>query len=78
MDWNNLMLKIMKNYCIDVDITMSKQFHIEAESEQEAKKIFEQKMRDNLYEQISGHKAYVCHEITDIYEEDWLWKVISL
>lgn len=60
----------MKKYTIDVDITMSKMFHIEAENEQQAKEIFEQQMHDNLYELISGHKAYVCHEITDIYEED--------
>lgn len=60
----------MAQFIIDVDITMSKRFPIEAENEQEAKEIFEQKMRENLYEQISGNKAYVCHEITDIYEED--------
>ena len=37
----------MKNFILDVDFVMSKRIEIEADSEEQAKSIFEQKMKKN-------------------------------
>ena len=58
----------MKNYCISVDITMSKTFEIEAESEQQAKNILCAKFKANPYDLAHGFTSYVNHEITDVEE----------
>ncbi len=58
----------MKKYCISVDITMSKTFEVEAESEQQAKNIFCDKFKTNPYDLAYGFTSYVNHEITDVEE----------
>ena len=58
----------MKNYCISVDITMSKTFEIEAENEQQAKNILCDKFKENPYDLAHGFTSYVNHEITDVDE----------
>ena len=58
----------MKNYCISVDITMSKTLEVEAESEQQAKNIVCGKFKANPYDLAYGFTSYVNHEITDVEE----------
>lgn len=55
-------------YCVSVDITMSKSFEIEAESEQQAKNILCSKFKANPYDLAYGFTSYVNHEITDVEE----------
>lgn len=55
-------------YYVSVDITMSKSFEIEAESEQQAKNILCAKFKANPYDLAYGFTSYVNHEITDVEE----------
>lgn len=59
----------MKTYLIDVDITFSRRVEVTASSEEEARTIFEQKMKNNPYDYIRGG-YYVDHEITEVEEEE--------
>lgn len=59
-----------KNYCVSVDITMSKTFEIEAENEEQAKAILNGWIKYNPYEYAHNFDAYISHEITDINEEE--------
>lgn len=56
-----------KFYAVDVDFTFSKVFHVEAQSEEEARQKVEQLIKENHY----THKGdcYVCHSVTDVYED---------
>lgn len=60
-------IKATKSYAVDVDFTFSKVFHVEAQSEEEARQKVEQLIKENHY----THKGdcYVCHSITDVYED---------
>lgn len=60
----------MKSYCVDVDITMSKRICVEAENEEQAKTIVGNWLGDDPYYYAKTADAYVCHEITDCYEDD--------
>ena len=60
----------MKQFEVDVDITMSKRLRVEAESEEHAKAIVNGWMKYNPYEYAHDFDAYVEHEITDVNEED--------
>lgn len=58
----------MKNYCVDVDITLSARIYVEAENEQEAREIaLKSAERAPWYHVSNG--AFVEAEITDAYEE---------
>lgn len=59
----------MKNFILDVDFVMSKRIEIEADSEEQAKSIFEQKMKKNPYDCACRFDAFVGHKIIGI-EED--------
>ena len=58
-----------KNFCVSVDITMSKNLYVEAENEEEAKAKVEEMMKYPYYYYTKAD-AYVGHEITDVYEDD--------
>ena len=60
----------MKNFIIDVDFVMSKRIEIEADSEEQAKSIFEQKMKKNPYDYAYGFYAFIGHKVIDVNEED--------
>ena len=60
----------MKNFILDVDFVMSKRIEIEADSEEQAKSIFEQKMRKNPYDFACRFDALVGHKVIDVNEED--------
>ena len=55
----------MKNFIVDVDITMSKTIVIEAENEQQAKAIVYSMIKENPYDYTYGVTHYVNHEIVD-------------
>ena len=59
----------MKHYEVDVDITMSKRIYVDAENEQQAREIVEEKMKYPHYYYTKAD-AYVGHEITDVNEEE--------
>lgn len=56
----------MKNFDVDVDITMSKRLHVVAESEDDALSIVERMFSKNPYDVAYGFDAYVGHEITSV------------
>jgi hypothetical protein len=58
----------MKNYVVDVDITMSKTIVIEAENGQQAKAIVYSMIKDNPYDYTHGFSHYVNHEIVEANE----------
>ena len=58
----------MKEYAVDVDITVSKRIYVEAESEEQAKELVDEMMKYPHYYYTKAD-AYVGHEITDINEE---------
>lgn len=60
----------MKNFVVDVDFVMSKRIEIEADSEEQAKSIFEQKMKKNPYDYAYGFDAFIGHKVIDVNEED--------
>ena len=60
----------MKQFEVDVDITMSKRIYVDAENEDEAREKVEQRMKENPYEYAHSFDAYVKHEITDVNEEE--------
>ena len=59
----------MKEFTVDVDITVSKRIYVEAENEEEAKAKVEEMMKYPHYYYTKAD-AYVCHEITDVCEDD--------
>lgn len=59
----------MKHFAVDVDITMSKRIYVDAENEQQAREIVEEKMKYPHYYYTKAD-AYVEHEITDVNEEE--------
>lgn len=60
----------MKNYCVDVDITISKRIYVDAENEEEAKKIVDEKVKKYPHYYYTKADAYVSHEITDVCEDN--------
>jgi len=60
----------MKNFILDVDFVMSKRIEVEADSEEQAKSIFEQKMKKNPYDYACRFDAFVGHKVIDVNEED--------
>lgn len=61
--------KDMKEYAVNVDITMSKTIYVKAKNEEEAKQLANAKVFNDPYEEVmSGYAVYVTHEIIDAYE----------
>lgn len=60
----------MKSYNVFMDITISKSISIEANSEEEAMKIAEERVKNNPYDYARKADGYVSCEIYDIYEEE--------
>lgn len=60
----------MKTFVVDVDITMSKSFEVEAENEQQARNKVYSMIKSNPYDYTHGFTHYVNHEIVDAYEEE--------
>ena len=63
-----------KDYAVSVDITMSKIINISAESEEDAKAKVEEMFSKDPY-QFRGD-AYICHEITDVYDAQCLSRMV--
>lgn len=59
----------MKQFAVDIDITMSKRIYIDAENEDDAREKVEQKMEENPYEQARDFTSFVDYDITDVNEE---------
>ena len=59
-----------KTFIVDVDITMSKSFAIEAENEERAKAIINGYIKYNPYAYAHDFSHYVGHEIVDVNEEE--------
>jgi hypothetical protein len=59
----------MKQFAVDIDITVSKRIYVDAENEQQAREIVEEKMKYPHYYYTKAD-AYVKHEITDVNEEE--------
>ena len=57
-----------KNFVVDVDITMSRSFEVEAENEQQAKNMVYSMIKANPYDFTHGFTYYVDHEIVDANE----------
>ena len=60
----------MKNFIIDVDFVMSKRIEVEADSEEQAKSIFERIIKRKPYDVARGFDAFVGHKIIEVNEED--------
>ena len=63
-------LRIMKNYAVSVDITMSKTIYIDAENEESAKTIANNWIADNPYYYAKSADCYVSCEVIDINENN--------
>lgn len=56
-----------KEYAVDIDITMSCRVYVEAESEEEAKKLaYEKVNNDPYYYARRANSSYVGHEVIDV------------
>lgn len=60
----------MKEFCVEVDITVSKNIYVDAENEEEAQEKVNEMVRRYPHYYYTKADAYVCHEITDCYEDD--------
>jgi hypothetical protein len=58
----------MKEYAVNVDITMSKTIYVNAKNEEEAEQLAKAKVFDDPFEVVRSADAYVTHEIIDTYE----------
>ena len=59
-----------KQYRVSVDITMSKDIYVDAENEEEAKKMVEESVEENSYYYAGSADSFVNCEVTDIMEEE--------
>lgn len=55
----------MKNYDVDVDITMSRRYHVEAENDEEARRKVNELIRNNPYD-YCDLDYYVSHDIIEV------------
>lgn len=56
----------MKEYCVSVDITMATHLYVEAENEEEAKRMVEEKIKKSPFYYASKADAHVGSEIVDV------------
>ena len=59
----------MKNFVVDVDITMSKIFEVEAENEEHAMSKVRDMINKNPYDYTNNFSHYVGYEIVDANED---------
>lgn len=59
-----------KKFFIDVDITMSKRIYVDAENEEDARKIANESVKKEAFYYARHADAYVSHEITDVDEDE--------
>ena len=59
-----------KEFAVDVDITVSKRIYVKAENEEQAKAIVNDTVKKYSHYYYTKADAYVCHEITDVNEEN--------
>lgn len=59
----------MKNFVVDVDITMSKIFEVEAENEEQAMSKVRDMINKNPYNYTNNFSHYVGYEIVDANED---------
>lgn len=60
----------MKQFAVNVDVTMSTTLYVEAESEEQAKDLARGIIYNDPYEVARTAKTYVDHFIVDAYEVD--------
>lgn len=60
----------MKNYVVDVDITVSKRIYVVASNEEEAKRKANEFFEKDPYYYARTMDAIVGHKIIDVNEED--------
>jgi len=60
----------MANFRISVDITMGKDFVIEAANEDEARAQLEEKLKNNPYACADRFDSYVGYDIVDVCEDN--------
>ena len=60
----------MKNYCVYVDITMSKGIFVDAENDEEAMKKASEMVEKDPYYYGRNADCYVSHEVIDVIEEE--------
>ena len=60
----------MKNYVVDVDITVSKRIYVVASNEEEAKRKANEFFEKEPYHIARNMDAIVGHKIIDVNEED--------
>jgi len=58
-----------KLFSIDVDFVMSKRIQVEAESEEQAKAIFERLLKEDPYDYARQFDAFIGHKIIDVTED---------
>lgn len=56
----------MKEFAVDVDITVSKRIYVDAENEEEARKKADEDVRKYAQYYYTRADAYVSHEIIDV------------
>lgn len=59
----------MKNFVVDVDFVMSKRIQVQAESEEQARTIFERLLKEDPYDYARQFDAFVGHKIIDVNED---------
>lgn len=59
-----------KNFCVSVDLIMSKDIYVEAEDEEHAMSKVREMINKNPYDYTSGFSHYVGYNVVDALEED--------
>lgn len=59
----------MKEYIVNIDITMSRKIRISAEHEEEAKRLALNKVVENPYPDVSTNTLFVGAKVIDVLEE---------
>lgn len=55
----------MRKYDVDVDVTMSRRYHVEAENDEEACRMVNEIIHNNPYDHCNSD-CYVNHEIIEV------------
>ena len=55
-------------YCVSVDFTMSKNIYVDAENEEQAKRIVNEKIQKNQYDYARDFSHCVGYDIIDAYD----------
>ena len=58
--------KIMKEYIVDIDITMSKRISISAENEEKARELALKQVNESPYFEVSHDTLFVGAKVTDV------------